>query len=245
MIDREHERLLHEVLEGSASPADAARLEAWLATSAEGRQRRSELEALFSALAAVPRVPPPPSLRSGVLDGIRSRSRSVPVPARRLLAPAWLLVPAAAAAIAVAIAFPRWRQALSPEAMPDVSGSLAARPSTVAPTILAIGEASVTLARTDAGGATSVSLETANATPIVIELESDPATLARAEVRGLPETAIRRDAANGRLELAPHGTLRFSLEFRPALRREESVKVTIRTGERRVAGVLPQPREEP
>ena len=74
MIDREYERLLHEVVGGTASPKDAARLEAWLATSEAGRQRRRELEALFAVLGAVPRVAPPAALREGVLAAVRVQS---------------------------------------------------------------------------------------------------------------------------------------------------------------------------
>ena len=93
------------------------------------------------------------------------------------------------------------------------------------------------------GGATLVSVTAETGSPALVELEAPAATLTRASVTGLAPGASQLDAANGRLTLALDGPARFTLHFRPALRRGESVKVVVRAGERRAEGVLPQPME--
>jgi anti-sigma factor RsiW len=245
MIDREHEQLLHDVVGGQASPADVTRLETWLETNAEGLQRRKEIETLFAALAAVPRVPPPAELRDDVLAAIRAGSRAAAAPARRRVPRAWFLVPVGAAVLAVALASPLWRQSLRPESLQDVSGALAARPAPrPARAALAFAGTRVAMSATTSGAGTLVSFDATSTTPLTIELEADAATVLGISVDGLSPDAIRPDAAHGRLELVLDGSTRFSLGFRPALRREESVKVVVRAGERRAEGVLPQPGEE-
>jgi hypothetical protein len=100
------------------------------------------------------------------------------------------------------------------------------------------------MSATTSGAGTLVSFDATSTTPLTIELEADAATVLGISVDGLSPDAIRPDAAHGRLELVLDGSTRFSLGFRPALRREESVKVVVRAGERRAEGVLPQPGEE-
>ena len=73
MIEREYEDLIQEVLDGDATPAQIERLEMWLASSAEGRARRKELEGMFQALRKVPSIEPPTELKDDVLRALRTR----------------------------------------------------------------------------------------------------------------------------------------------------------------------------
>ena len=74
MLPDESERLLQEVLDGTASDGERARLESWLKSNPAGRDRRTELEILFRELSAVSPAPVPADLRERVIDEIRRRA---------------------------------------------------------------------------------------------------------------------------------------------------------------------------
>lgn len=73
MNTTDSDRLLLEYLDGTASPGERARTEAWLAANPGARARRAQLEALFSELASLAPAGPPADLRERVLDQIRTR----------------------------------------------------------------------------------------------------------------------------------------------------------------------------
>lgn len=75
MIDREHEQLMQDVLDGAASPAEVERLEHWLAGNELGRTRMRELEGIFSTLGRVPAAEAPAGLKEEVLSVLQSRAR--------------------------------------------------------------------------------------------------------------------------------------------------------------------------
>ncbi|HTK31859.1 MAG TPA: hypothetical protein VL332_07830 [Candidatus Saccharimonadaceae bacterium] len=91
MIDERMERLMHDVLDGSATAEQAARLDAWLAEHPEARARQREIQAMFASLDRVPMVDAPQDLTARVLaalpasaarDGSATRDAS-PWPFRR------------------------------------------------------------------------------------------------------------------------------------------------------------------
>ncbi len=90
MIDRDHEQLIQDVLDGQATAAQQARLEAWLATNEEGRTRMRELEGLFATLDRVPFAELPVGLASEVEQAIRARAPSRAPAFRR---PSWVAAP--------------------------------------------------------------------------------------------------------------------------------------------------------
>jgi hypothetical protein len=74
MIDREHEQLMQEVLDGTASPPEVERLEVWLAGNELGRTRMRELEGIFLTLGRIPAAEAPAGLREGVLNVLQPRA---------------------------------------------------------------------------------------------------------------------------------------------------------------------------
>jgi hypothetical protein len=76
MNTTDSDRLLLEYLDGTATPAERARVEAWLAGAPAARARRAELEGLFAELASLPTATPPPDLRQRVLAEIGARERA-------------------------------------------------------------------------------------------------------------------------------------------------------------------------
>ncbi len=86
MIDERLERLMDDVLDGSATAADEARLQSELARDAEARAHFEELQHVFRMLAAVPTAAPPETLRPRVMEHVRAAAprgrRSIVMAAR-------------------------------------------------------------------------------------------------------------------------------------------------------------------
>lgn len=105
MIDRRREQLMQDMLDGQASPEQIRELQAWLASTPEGRARFEELEGLFKTLGDVPHVATPVGLKDQVVQAIR-HSHGAPVlvprprPARWApLRPAFLFIAGVAAGV--------------------------------------------------------------------------------------------------------------------------------------------------
>ncbi len=236
MIPTERDRALHELLDGSATPREAAETEAWLATSAEGRQRRAELEALFARLRDAPRATPPPQLREGVMSAIR---RGV-APAHRAPArPRWLLlVPAGVVAALLAILAPQaWRG--SRRALPEeVSGSIAGNAAFARAEIRVPGaRVHVRVRRT--GAEERVELEADGRAPVEIELTGPADRLASARVRAGAATVSH--PGPGRLVLALPGAGSATLSLPLAAAGAVGVRVELRSGGRSAGTALPVP----
>ena len=73
-IDPKHERLIQDVLDGTASPAEVEELNGWLNGNELGRTRMRELEGIFSTLGRVPAAEAPAGLKEGVLNVLQSRA---------------------------------------------------------------------------------------------------------------------------------------------------------------------------
>ncbi|HET7224489.1 MAG TPA: hypothetical protein VFK69_02155 [Candidatus Eisenbacteria bacterium] len=94
MSDDRLERVMDQVLDGTATPADAAKLDAALAGDPRARARYDEMRSMFRALTAAAEVPPA-DLHEGIMEGVResvgraratvrphpSAARAVPHPA--------------------------------------------------------------------------------------------------------------------------------------------------------------------
>jgi hypothetical protein len=103
MNERELGRLIQDVLERTASPAEAARLESLLARDAGAVRQHEELQETFETLAQLRMEPAPADLRGRIMDAVREESRgtrpsrTIPGPANQsrrsfpARRPAWLL----------------------------------------------------------------------------------------------------------------------------------------------------------
>lgn len=109
MSDRELDRLVQDVLEDVARPAERERLERITAADPAAAARRRELERVFERLGRVPpAVPAPPGLRAAVLGRIGSRAArgtGRPVPHRAFR----FAIPFALGVVAGALGFAGWR----------------------------------------------------------------------------------------------------------------------------------------
>src|SRR5690242_20092475 len=73
MNTSEFDRLMHAVLDGEASPAEALELERQLAADPAARARFDDLKQLFETLRAVPRMFPPEGLVAAVTAAVPRR----------------------------------------------------------------------------------------------------------------------------------------------------------------------------
>jgi anti-sigma factor RsiW len=236
MIDRDHERELHELLDGSATPEARRRTEAWLATSDEGRRRRSELEALFSELGSLAVEPAPAGLRDGVLASIRSRSGSLSP--RRVSRPRWvLLAPIAAILLAVA-ALPWWHHGLEPGTLPEVTGTMSTAP-VAGQSHWRIGRASVSTSLTSEASGVTAEFDIIAPGPVQAHLSAAPGLLSGARlvlVSGSADLAPEGDA----LALRTDGDARLRVVL-PHARPDQRIAITLYADDRRAGGMLPAP----
>ena len=250
MIEREHEQLIQDVLDGQATPAQAERLKAWLSTNEEGRTRMRELESLFATLDRVPFAELPEGLANEVEQAIRARAASRGAAVGRLpaggFAPRMRLGVVFAAGIAAGvIGWGALTGVLNPGApgRERVVGSMmpaaAARAGAVQGAWKA-GQARVEGVTWRVGKARWVTVQVRSGEPVEIELRFDPGALSPAAVRQ-SDPAARVVVDAGRIVLGSPAAGEFSVEFG-----EQGVatpiQVTVRAGEASAAGELPAPR---
>lgn len=88
MTDIDWTDRLSEYLDGTLTPAEQAACEAWLASSAEGRELLAELRAVVAKAKTLPDAPVPDQVWSGIATAIGSSPRGViAIDAPRRLAP--------------------------------------------------------------------------------------------------------------------------------------------------------------
>lgn len=129
MISERHEQLIHEVLEGDASPAQRTELERLVAGDPEIRSRHEELSSVFRLLGEAHDPEVPQELHADIMRTIAAE----PSHAAREHRPAWNLLPlfgafAAGAVAAVLIFVPALRERTS-----DLLGDRAPVSGTMAP----------------------------------------------------------------------------------------------------------------
>jgi hypothetical protein len=242
VIDREHERLLHEYVGGTASERDSARIEAWLQTSREGRDRRRELEALFQVLASVPHEMPPAALHDGVLEAIRLRRDAQGRPARAPMRPRWLLLaPAAAVAALLAISAPMWWRGLRPGGGTDVSGTLVGRPVSDH-TMLNLPGAGISSRASWESDRLMFDFFVSAPGPSQLVLGAPDARFAHARVMGIDpgRLEVKDDGRSAVIRLETRAHFQLLLDARTAPR--EPGHMIFTTGGQRTEGALPVPR---
>ena len=248
MIDREYERLIQDVLDGQASPAEIERLNAWLASHEEGRTRMRELEGLFATLHRVPFVELPHGLANDVQEAIRARAASrVKTKAGfsfGLFKPRIRLAMVFAAGIAAGvIGWGALTGILQPESsgrQPVVGAMMPTTPpraGTVSRSWSA-GSLKIESLVWRAGGSRWMRLRVEGA-PADVELRFDPVALSPAAVRQSEPTA-RVVLGPGRILIQAVSPGEFTLEFGERTA-SEPIQVIARAGKNQISDRLPSP----
>jgi len=251
MIDREYERLIQDVLDGQASPAEIERLNAWLASHEEGRTRMRELEGLFATLHRVPFVELPHGLANDVQEAIRARAASrVKTKAGfsfGLFKPRIRLAMVFAAGIAAGvIGWGALTGILNPEGpgrerlVGTMMPSGPPRAGTVSRS-WSSGSLRVESVVWRSGSSRWLRLRV-EGPPADVELRFDPEALSPATVRQ-SEPSARVVINPGRIQIQAQPPGDFTLEFGERTR-SEAIQVTARAGKQMVADRLPSPPSE-
>jgi anti-sigma factor RsiW len=249
-IDLEHERMMQDRLDGTASPAEVERLEAWLATNELGRTRMRELERLFSTLERVPAAEAPAGLREDVISALQARAgriapRRSSVAQRSWLGPQARLAYVFAAGLAAGAVVMGVVTGVIPPVAPGtgsgVSGSMipARAPSASVERTVAAGDAQVKVIVWRAGSVRRLSLSLAGGVPAGIELTFDSGRLTAGSLRqGQPTAGIQ--IAPGRVLIQGQASGEFSLEFDDS-GSSAPIHLELRAGGASAAAELPAP----
>jgi len=248
MIDRDHEQLIEDVLDGQATPGDRARLEPWLAMTEEGPTRMRHLEGLFATLDRVPFAELPVGLASEVEQAIRARAPSRASAVRR---PFWAAAPRtrlamvfAAGLAAGVIGWGAVTGILRPGAPGRESVVGTMMPATRAPKgslsrNWSAGETKVEASTWRAGTSRWVRLAVEGRAPAEVELRFDAAALSSVAVRQSdPSARVALDPGRILIRVASRGQFTFEFgEPGPA----GSIQVIARAADGSFSEALPSP----
>uniref|UniRef100_A0A832HYW0 Anti-sigma factor n=1 Tax=Eiseniibacteriota bacterium TaxID=2212470 RepID=A0A832HYW0_UNCEI len=236
----EQERRIQDMLEGTASPGEAAETRAWLAASAEGRAREQDLRETFAALGALALEEPPAGLTASIMAQVAAEPRRVREPwwaavsrsfARR---PAWGLGYAFAAGVAVgALALGLATGALSPARHADlpVTATLAP-PGAAAPgatAALAAGASEVAAALWIHEDLARLRVEGAGREPGTLEIAWDEAACGVLALHWSGAGGRRVESEPGRLSLALGPGARCAIDFEIREATQVAFGVTLRS----------------
>ena len=176
MISERHEQLIHDVLEGDASPAQCAELERLGAADPESRARYGELSGVFCLLSEAHEPGVPGDLHGGIMRAIAAE----PSHRARVHRPLWNLLPlfgafAGGAVAAVLIIVPTLRERTS-----DLLGNRAPVSGTMAPVEPDRGGFLSRQSMTTAGGSiSSITRRSGNRIQLQLDVQGDhPAEIA-------------------------------------------------------------------
>lgn len=236
----EQERRIQDVLEGTASPGEAAETRAWLASSAEGREREQDLRETFTALGALALEEPPAGLSASIMAQVAGEPRRVREPwfagvARSFVRrPAWGLGYAFAAGVAAgAVVIGLATGSLSPVNRADlpVTATLAP-PGVAAPdaaATLAAGSSEAAVALWTLGDTARLRLEGAGREPGTLEIAWDEAAYGVSALHWSGTGARRVESQPGRLSLALAPGARCAIDFEIREAAEGAFGVTLRS----------------
>jgi hypothetical protein len=246
MIGRDEERLIQDVLDGQASPAEVERLKAWLAVSEEGRTRMRELEGLFATLDRVPFAEMPQGLENEIEQAIRARAGTRPhrVPSLRVPTRTRLAMVFAAGIAAGVIGWGALTGILNPgtPGRERVVGSMMPTTPPQAPTSERTWKAGDTRLQAVAwrsGSSRWLRLRLEGRTPTEIELRFDPGALSPVAVRQSNHASrVALDPGRVLIRAGSGGEFTFELGERST---SEGIQVSVRAAGGTVTDVLPAP----
>lgn len=254
LMDETYERLMQDALDGSATPEDFTRLEAWMARTPGARERYAELETVFRALAAVPMSEPPVGIAEHVMSSIaagdtRLRARRgwrEELRAAFLRRPALQLGYALAAGVAIgATAFGLlWNRIEIGNPPSDaLTGSMApSRPTgPVALRRIDLPGARLDIEARPTPGGLSIDLRTRSEQPVEVVLDYpvalDPVVLE-------PSAGAELHARPGQVTLRAAGDIRHAMRFTGSRAAGSSLGITLRSGGQESHGELVPPGAE-
>jgi hypothetical protein len=194
MVERELDGLIQDVLDGVATPAEAARLETRLSAEQAARERRNEMALVFGAMSRSRRFEAPPELKSRILRALPPGAPGVQlmpsVERRRRFRLAYIFAAGLAAGVIGAGALTGFWKVPAPGS-PAVIGTMAPS-SPVATARWRAGEAQVESRIWRSGGSRLASFKVVSG-PADIELSFDPTAMSCTAFRpapGAPEATL-------------------------------------------------------
>ena len=252
MIAEHQDRLIQDVLEGEATPAQATELKRLLESSAEVRARYEELGEVFRVLSEAPAVDPPAGLHDAVMNAIAAEPRhsAIPVLARRprtrgLIPVLSAFVAGAVAATLIVVAVVRGPDANRPVGGAPESGTMAPVESLRGPVLsratLTPAGGRVELVARHAGSSVWLEVHARLARPVDLDFEFPADGLGLTGVQWSRATVGQSTVGAGSIVLRNVATGEVVLTF--TARGTSDVPVRVRAGD--AAGVLlhtaPQP----
>lgn len=237
MNDLQIEQLMHDVLDGVASAEERSVLEQRLAVDSGLRERFDELSGMFHALNAVPLVEPPADLHAGLMRRIEGEAGRTPGSGwwsafadafRARPAPAFALAALAITAATLAL----WtgvdrRSARLTGGDSPVVGTMAP-PAGAPPTVLASGDASVSVTALIADGSIVVTLHGAAPSGASLDVETGlPGIDVAIEGRGASLAGL--GAETGRISVTLEHDVRARLSIRTGSIQAVSAEVSLTT----------------
>jgi len=253
MNDNDLNRLMDEVLDGIATPQQAARLQERLANDATARNRYLERVAVFHALGTeTESVEPPADLAAGVMREIRTGPRPSPGTGllfdwrdsfRRRPVLSWsFAIGAAAAVVAVASVILTSPVPFGSRGSLPVTGTMAP-PDAGGPwlqadrAVLVAGDAHGTIALLKHEGGFLARVETHSPEPAELELAYDPAAISVTQLEG-PQGAGTTGATPGLLKLELKGDQVATIHFASPVPAGSILRLTFRAGGAAAEGML-------
>lgn len=251
MIQREYEALIQDVLDGTATPAEVEKLQAWLEVNELGRTRRRELERVFQTLGRVPSAEAPAGLRDAVLSALEAQApaaesvRGRAAGSRRWFVPRVRLAYVLAAGIAAGAvgvgALTGVMGPIGPGGEPSVTGTMMPSGPPASGAVRRAwkaGETRIEAVAWRAGMARMVAVHIRGGEPAEVELRFDPGELSPGAVRQSGAAGTVQVEA-GRVTVRGGNRTGYTFEFQGA--QAAPIQVTLRAGGVTTSGELPTP----
>lgn len=241
MSDHDRDALIQAVLDGTATPDEAAQLKQLAGADIELGERKASYRALFDALNHMPVADAPKDLRANVLAAIEGHAVKAPEPAKVLAtrtstgSRGRLVFATATALVAAMLGYAAWRGAPRTAVPPSapVTGTMAPAGRTPTPEASAspwtLGQTVVEGYLIREGDAWRATLNIRGADPVRVDLIVDPRTCeVLSVVPGAGGRRLTSDAPEGvALELVAPGRAEITLRS-PGAQAPE-VQITLRT----------------
>ena len=249
MNERDYESLIQEVLDGTATPQEVEKLEAWLAHNELGRTRRRELESVFQALGRVRPAEAPAELKQAVLSTLEARAAGGTVRGGARGSHGWFgprtrLAYVFAAGLAAGAVSVGALTGVLPPVGPEGETSGTMMPST-APAAEALrrswkaGDARIEAITWRAGKARLVSVQIRGEGAAEVELTFDSSELTAGSVRQAGASAAV-EVEPGTVKVRGENRGEYTIEF-PEAGASAPIQIAVRSGGATTLGELPAP----
>lgn len=250
MPEHEFDHLIQDVLDGVATPEQAARLEERMRRDPALVERRRELEDLFEALRRVPRVEAPPDLRNSILRALPTNApgvRTTSTAGRTGLRIAWIFAAGLAAGIVGAGALTGLWKTPAPDGAPPTVGSMGPRAVATGPapsSSWTLGQTTVDAATWRTGSSRLAKFQVRGGAA-EIEVSFDPARLSPIAFHQAPHRISPARIEPGRVLIQGSDGGEYSIEFLESGIPGPALRVTVRGDGREAKEDLAAPTAPP